>query len=294
MMPKGFIPGFKSSGRPTDLVSMTINGPAATMTAFFVMNTGLIAIVKYKSTAIVWRMNHQQLIQIYTVKGNSQDVPIMLKFQQGNEMALGLKMLLGVNGWSGFYLKRFIPKIKPIPCKVRGTVQADIFKRSQSKNTCIFFDWVFPSFDWEMCSSLSCENSNSKFLFSVYFQVTTLLEAGENPINNWALTLSNGFTYVEYSCGVEEWTSIQFCRQIFLSSFRMNWPPKYAVHSGGVARRIWLSNEVEIWCKWTVSNGWSIIFRPRKMLQRARIDFQWYPNDTSGAIRDLWYLQFAA
>lgn len=117
---------------------------------------------------------------------------------------------------------------------VRGTVQADILKEDQGQNTCIFST----EFALKMMGDIQeyfIENNVRNF-YSVSISGYHIAEAGANPITQLALTLSNGFTYVEY----------YLSRGMPLDSFAPNlsfffsngMEPEYTV-LGRVARRIW-------------------------------------------------------
>ncbi|MFC1488605.1 fused isobutyryl-CoA mutase/GTPase IcmF [Thermodesulfobacteriota bacterium] len=117
---------------------------------------------------------------------------------------------------------------------VRGTVQADILKEDQGQNTCIF------SIDFALkmmgdIQEFFIENNVRNF-YSVSISGYHIAEAGANPITQLALTLANGFTYVEY----------YLSRGMPIDSFAPNlsfffsngMDPEYTV-IGRVARRIW-------------------------------------------------------
>ncbi len=117
---------------------------------------------------------------------------------------------------------------------VRGTVQADILKEDQGQNTCIFSI----EFALRMMGDIQeyfVQNDVRNF-YSVSISGYHIAEAGANPITQLALTLSNGFTYVEY----------YLSRGMPLDSFGPNlsfffsngMDPEYTV-IGRVARRIW-------------------------------------------------------
>ena len=79
---------------------------------------------------------------------------------------------------------------------VRGTVQADILKEDQGQNTCIYSI----DFALKMMGDIQAyfiENDIRNF-YSVSISGYHIAEAGANPITQTALTLANGFTYVEY------------------------------------------------------------------------------------------------
>ncbi|RPJ75884.1 MAG: methylmalonyl-CoA mutase, partial [Desulfobacteraceae bacterium] len=117
---------------------------------------------------------------------------------------------------------------------VRGTVQADILKEDQGQNTCIF------SIDFALkmmgdIQEFFIQNQVRNF-YSVSISGYHIAEAGANPITQLALTLANGFTYVEY----------YLSRGMPIDSFGPNlsfffsngMDPEYTV-IGRVARRIW-------------------------------------------------------
>src|SRR5690606_32817725 len=118
--------------------------------------------------------------------------------------------------------------------QVRGTVQADILKEDQAQNTCIFST----EFALRLMGDVQeyfIEN-NVRNCYSVSISGYHIAEAGANPITQLALTLSNGFTYVEYysSRGMD---INDFAPN--LSFFCTNGiAPEYAV-IGRVARKIW-------------------------------------------------------
>ena len=117
---------------------------------------------------------------------------------------------------------------------VRGTVQADILKEDQGQNTCIFSI----EFALKMMGDIQeyfIKNDVRNF-YSVSISGYHIAEAGANPITQLALTLANGFTYVEY----------YLSRGMPVDSFGPNlsfffsngMDPEYTV-IGRVARRIW-------------------------------------------------------
>lgn len=118
--------------------------------------------------------------------------------------------------------------------QVRGTVQADILKEDQAQNTCIFS----LEFALKMMGDVQeffCKNKIKNY-YTVSISGYHIAEAGANPITQLALTLSNGFTYVEYylSRGMH---IDDFCEN--LSFFFSNGlDPEYTV-LGRVARKIW-------------------------------------------------------
>ncbi len=117
---------------------------------------------------------------------------------------------------------------------VRGTVQADILKEDQGQNTCIFSI----EFALKMMGDIQeyFIARNVRNFYSVSVSGYHIAEAGANPITQLALTLSNGFTYVEYylSRGMD----IDQIAPNLSFFFSNGMDPEYTV-IGRVARRIW-------------------------------------------------------
>ena len=117
---------------------------------------------------------------------------------------------------------------------VRGTVQADILKEDQAQNTCIFST----EFALRMMGDVQqffTENKVRNF-YSVSISGYHIAEAGANPITQLAFTLANGFTYVEYY--LSRGLSIDDFAPNLSFFFSNGTDPEYAV-IGRVARRIW-------------------------------------------------------
>jgi methylmalonyl-CoA mutase len=117
---------------------------------------------------------------------------------------------------------------------VRGTVQADILKEDQGQNTCIFSI----EFALKMMGDIQeyfIENNVRNF-YSVSISGYHIAEAGANPITQLALTLSNGFTYVEYF--LSRGMPIDSFAPNLSFFFSNGMDPEYTV-IGRVARRIW-------------------------------------------------------
>ncbi len=117
---------------------------------------------------------------------------------------------------------------------IRGTVQADILKEDQGQNTCIFSK----EFALKMMGDIQefFVKERIKNFYSVSISGYHIAEAGANPITQLALTLANGFTYVEYylsrGMDIDEFApSLSFF-------FSNGMDPEYTV-IGRVARRIW-------------------------------------------------------
>ncbi len=222
--------GFDLSS-PMTSVSMTINGPAPMLLGFF-MNAAIDQqCEKYiKENGLEEGVNNK-IEKTYKEKGVARpeyngDLP---KTNNG----LGL-MLLGVTGDEVLDTEVY-EKIKAETLtKVRGTVQADILKEDQAQNTCIFST----EFALRMMGDIQqyfIDEAVRNF-YSVSISGYHIAEAGANPITQLALTLSNGFTYVEY----------YLSRGMHIDDFAPNLSfffsngvdPEYSV-IGRVARRIW-------------------------------------------------------
>ncbi|NND91805.1 MAG: methylmalonyl-CoA mutase [Granulosicoccus sp.] len=118
--------------------------------------------------------------------------------------------------------------------RVRGTVQADILKEDQGQNTCIFST----EFSLKMMADIQSWfiEHDVRHFYSVSISGYHIAEAGANPITQLALTLSNGFTYVE-SYLARGMSVDEFAPNLsFFFSNGMD--PEYTV-LGRVARRIW-------------------------------------------------------
>ena len=216
---------------PKTSVSMTINGPAATICAFF-MNAAVdqqceLYITEHKMEQLV----DAKLQELYDDKGLER--PSYKGEIPSENNGLGL-MLLGVTG------DQILPVdvYKQLKAKalnsVRGTVQADILKEDQAQNTCIFST----EFSLKLMGDVQeyfIENKVRNF-YSVSISGYHIAEAGANPISQLSFTLANGFTFVEYylSRGMD----INDFAPNLSFFFSNGVDPEYAV-IGRVARRIW-------------------------------------------------------
>lgn len=216
---------------PMTSVSMTINGPAATMTAFF-MNAAIDqqCEVYIKANGLEEEVE-AKINQIYEEKGllrpkYNASVPA------GND-GLGL-MLLGVTGDQVLPAEVYAKIKADTISKVRGTVQADILKEDQAQNTCIFST----EFSLRLMGDVQQYFIDHKIrnFYSVSISGYHIAEAGANPITQLALTLSNGFTYVEYY--VSRGMNVNDFAPNLSFFFSNGIDPEYAV-IGRVARRIW-------------------------------------------------------
>jgi isobutyryl-CoA mutase len=178
---------------PMTSVSMTINGPAASMVGFF-MNAAIDQQCELYIRENSLTDEVEKKISDLYAKNKPNALVIRENCPKGND-GLGL-MLLGVTG-DQVLPKDVYAKIKAetISC-VRGTVQADILKEDQGQNTCIF------STDFSLRLMGDVQEyftiNNVRNFYSVSISGYHIAEAGANPISQLAFTLANGFTYVEY------------------------------------------------------------------------------------------------
>jgi methylmalonyl-CoA mutase len=223
---------------PKTSVSMTINGPAPMLLAFFmnaaidqecekyIKENGLAKEIEKKITKL-FGANERPWYSSSPLGGGREGA-----LPEGND-GLGL-MLLGTSG-DQVLPKDVYEKLKAKAlASARGTVQADILKEDQAQNTCIFST----EFALKMMGDVQqyfIENKVRNF-YSVSISGYHIAEAGANPITQLAFTLANGFTYVEYylSRGMD----IDDFAPNLSFFFSNGMDPEYSV-IGRVARRIW-------------------------------------------------------
>ncbi len=240
---------------PKTSVSMTINGPAPMLLAFF-MNAAIDQqCEKYikqnnlrdeVNRIIESKFNIDDLPRYTGVEGkpiHPKELPNLLEsdisplgggggLPFGNN-GLGLR-LLGLSG-ADVLPKDVYEKIKADALsQVRGTVQADILKEDQAQNTCIFST----EFALKLMGDVQEYFIDQKIrnFYSVSISGYHIAEAGANPISQLAFTLSNGFTYVEYY--LSRGMNIDDFAPNLSFFFSNGMDPEYSV-IGRVARRIW-------------------------------------------------------
>jgi methylmalonyl-CoA mutase len=216
---------------PSTSVSMTINGPAPMVLAFFMNAAVDQQCEKHIRAQGLTDEVSKRITEIY--RGLGQPRPeYQGELPEGHD-GLGL-FLLGVSG-DQVLPPEVYERIRAETMKVvRGTVQADILKEDQAQNTCIFST----EFALRMMGDIqeSFITRDVRNFYSVSISGYHIAEAGANPITQLAFTLANGFTFVEYylSRGMDV---NQFAPN--LSFFFSNGlDPEYSV-IGRVARRIW-------------------------------------------------------
>lgn len=256
---------------PTTSVSMTINGPAPMLLAFFmnaaidqqcekyIRENGLEDKVEAKlkemyddqgierpryQGAIAKRGEDAKVEENEGLDSGATEVSDAVQQEvlsgvavdgdlpEGNT-GLGL-MLLGITGDQVLDSETY-GKIKAETlAMVRGTVQADILKEDQAQNTCIFSTEFALRLMGDVQESFI--NKKVRNFYSVSISGYHIAEAGANPITQLAFTLANGFTYVEYylSRGMD----INKFGPNLSFFFSNGVDPEYAV-IGRAARRIW-------------------------------------------------------
>jgi methylmalonyl-CoA mutase len=219
---------------PKTSVSMTINGPAPILLAFF-MNAAIDQqCEKYIETNGQWEAINKKIADkfkhlpkpVYYNPASPERLP------EGNS-GLGLK-LLGLSGDEVLPADIYDKLKAEALSQVRGTVQADILKEDQAQNTCIFST----EFALKLMGDVQQYFIEQKVrnFYSVSISGYHIAEAGANPITQLAFTLANGFTYVEY----------YLSRGMHIDDFAPNlsfffsngMDAEYSV-IGRVARRIW-------------------------------------------------------
>lgn len=216
---------------PATSVSMTINGPAATVCAFFLNAAIDQQCEKYiRENQLIHRVD-EALKKKYDDKGLPRpkyNAPL----PEGNN-GLGL-LLLGITGDEVLETSIYNELKAKALNSVRGTVQADILKEDQAQNTCIFST----EFSLRLMGDVQQYfiDHEVRNFYSVSISGYHIAEAGANPITQLAFTLANGFTFVEY----------YLSRGMHIDDFAPNLSfffsngidAEYAV-IGRVARRIW-------------------------------------------------------
>ncbi len=240
-------------------VSMTINGPAPMLLAFF-MNA---AIDQQCEKYIIENNLREEINKLIEEKYNIETLPkylgvdgkplhhTKLPKSSGSKVAYTVEDLVGEaglpSGNDGLGLRLLglsgqdvLPaavyeKIKAKAlATVRGTVQADILKEDQAQNTCIFST----EFALKLMGDVQeyfITNKVQNF-YSVSISGYHIAEAGANPITQLAFTLSNGFTYVEYY--LSRGMNIDDFAPNLSFFFSNGMDPEYSV-IGRVARKIW-------------------------------------------------------
>jgi len=214
---------------PKTSVSMTINGPAPMILAFF-MNAVIDQQVEiYLKEKGAWGSAELKIQEFFKDKRQPKYQGKLPDSHNG----LGLS-LLGITGDKLVDKKTYAQIKQKALSSVRGTVQADILKEDQAQNTCIFST----NFSMRMMGDVQEYFIKNKVhnYYSVSVSGYHIAEAGANPVSQLAFTLSNGFTLVEYY--LSRGMKVDDFVPNFSFFFSNGMDPEYAV-MGRVARRIW-------------------------------------------------------
>ena len=214
---------------PSTSVSMTINGPAPIILAFF-MNTAIDQQVeKYLRESGAWDKAVEKIDRYF----EGRERPCYGGDLPNGHDGLGLG-LLGISGDKVVDRDTYSRIRKDTLAAVRGTVQADILKEDQAQNTCIFST----EFAMKMMGDVQQFFIDNKVrnYYSISISGYHIAEAGANPISQLAFTLANGFTIVEYY--LARGMDIDDFAPNLSFFFSNGMDPEYTV-IGRVARRIW-------------------------------------------------------
>lgn len=210
-------------------VSMTINGPAPMLLAWF-LNTAIDQQVeKVLRESGRWNEAEKKIETLFSGKQRPRyhgELP-------GGNNGLGLAML-GVTGDQLVDDAEYRQIKEKTLSIVRGTLQADILKEDQAQNECIF------PLEFGLRLMADVQHYFITHQVNNYYSVSVsgyhIAEAGANPVTQLAFTLANGFTLVEYYQAQGMKVDDFAAQMSFFFSNGMD--PEYAV-IGRVARRIW-------------------------------------------------------
>jgi methylmalonyl-CoA mutase len=210
---------------PRTSVSMTINGPAPTVLAFF-LNAAIDQQVEKHLRA---RGELEAVRRRFAERG----LPSYQGPLPAGHDGLGLG-LLGIRGDEAVDAETYARIAEDALARVRGTVQADILKEEQAQNTCIFST----AFSLKVMGDVQewFVQHGVRNFYAVSISGYHIAEAGAYPITQLAFTLANGFTYVE------AWRARGMKVDDFAPNFSFFFSngldAEYSV-IGRVARRIW-------------------------------------------------------
>jgi methylmalonyl-CoA mutase len=214
---------------PTTSVSMTINGPAPMILAFFMNSAIDQQVEKHLRETGAWDAASKKIDAYF----ENRERPVYVgKLPESND-GLGLG-LLGISGDKVVDADTYARIREETLASVRGTVQADILKEDQAQNTCIFST----EFAMKMMGDVQqffIENGVRNY-YSISISGYHIAEAGANPISQLAFTLANGFTIVEYY--LARGMNINDFAPNLSFFFSNGMDAEYTV-IGRVARRIW-------------------------------------------------------
>jgi len=209
---------------PSTSVSMTINGPAPIVLAFFLNAAIDQQVEKHLRETGAW-----EAVEGALPSGRPSYRGPLPETSDG--LGTGL---LGVPGEHVVDAETYARIRAETLTTVRGTVQADILKEDQAQNTCIFST----EFALRMMGDMQewFITNRVRNFYSVSISGYHIAEAGANPITQLAFTLANGFTIVE--AYLARGMAIDDFAPNLSFFFSNGMDPEYSV-IGRVARRIW-------------------------------------------------------
>jgi methylmalonyl-CoA mutase len=210
---------------PSTSVSLTINGPAPMVLAFF-LNAAI-------DQQVEKHLLEEGKLEAVRSREGGDSLPRYGGDRPEGHDGLGLG-LLGIPGDRAVDPETYQRIKAKTLTLVRGTVQADILKEDQAQNTCIFST----GFALKMMGDIQqyFVDHGVRNFYSVSISGYHMAEAGANPITQLAFTLANGLTFVEYyrARGME----VDAFAPNFSFFFSNGLDLEYNV-IGRVARRIW-------------------------------------------------------
>ncbi|MBW2274881.1 MAG: methylmalonyl-CoA mutase family protein [Deltaproteobacteria bacterium] len=210
---------------PETSVSLTINGPAPMVLAFF-LNAAI-------DQQVERHLGETGQLEAVRERLGGDALPRYAGDRPPAHDGLGLG-LLGIPGDRAVDADTYARIKTDVLQRVRGTVQADILKEDQAQNTCIFSTEFALKVMGDIQEYFNREQVSN--FYSVSVSGYHMAEAGANPISQLAFTLANGFTFVEYylARGME----VDDFAPNFSFFFSNGLDAEYNV-IGRVARRIW-------------------------------------------------------
>jgi methylmalonyl-CoA mutase len=216
---------------PNTSVSLTINGPAPMVLAFFLNAAIDQRVERYLRERGELEAVRERFAAELAATGGS--LPEYAGGVPEGHDGYGLG-LLGIPGDRAVTPEVYAEIKKEVLLAVRGTVQADILKEDQAQNTCIF------STDFALKVQGDIQqhfiDAGVRNFYSVSISGYHMAEAGANPITQLAFTLANGFTFCEYY--LSRGMAIDDFAPNFSFFFSNGLDAEYDV-IGRVARRIW-------------------------------------------------------
>jgi methylmalonyl-CoA mutase len=206
-------------------VSMTINGPAPTVLAFY-LNAAI-------DQQVERHLRESGDLEAVRRRLGGDALPAYGGALPDGHDGLGLG-LLGIRGDEAVDAETYGRIRADVLRRVRGTVQADILKEDQAQNTCIFST----AFSLKLMGDVQAffVDEQVRNFYAVSISGYHIAEAGAYPITQLAFTLANGFTYVE------AWRARGMKVDDFAPNFSFFFSngldAEYSV-IGRVARRIW-------------------------------------------------------